>query len=637
MVSKTKKRVSPAAKIAKANKLKEELLRPSVPLVATAAMKAARKACAAKVDAIIAECHENNTKFRDLKFDLLDDFSNCLYSSAVGMHEFERIDGSKRVGDLFRNTVFFEDGATPQDIKQGNVGDCWFMAALAVVSNIPGLLEQLCVKWDEEVGVYGFIFFKDGDWVSTVVDDQLFYTIDPYSFKNKLFFSSCSSERETWLPLMEKAYAKIHGDYQSISGGYTAEGIEDLTGGVSSMIYISDILSKDRFWETEMKNVNQSVLLGCWITHVDGGVMEKNGIQMGHAYSVLKVAEFEGERLVQVRNPWGDVEWNGDWSDDSDRWTPEAKAQLQHKQCDDGVFWMSYRDFLRTFTMIDRCKTFDSSWSVVSNWIPYNVVPRSSGKFEFHTRKGGDTVIVLTQPDTRYFGALVPEYDYQLSFHVYDIDKKLIKRSRRTGVLSNRSVSCEVNLNAGTTYTIIPYISRTANDIRGALKGIEGDFKGNAVLPSQGDENIKVDNEPTKISPEEFMFKQRKVENIRAVSIARLKGQILLGVDDDDHLEQEALKEKSWEITIGLRIYSHDHKATLDGIPGEHPVKTGVSPESEPDTPEAVTATLADKKSDKDGKDNKDGKDGKDDKDDKNDKDEKKIKEKIVSDDHREE
>ena len=45
----------------------------------------------------------------------------------------------------------------------------------------------------------------------------------------KLFFfysnSQCSSDGETWLPLIEKAYAKIHGDYESIDGGWTGEGM----------------------------------------------------------------------------------------------------------------------------------------------------------------------------------------------------------------------------------------------------------------------------------------------------------------------------------------------------------------------------------------------------------------------------
>ncbi|KAF8909517.1 hypothetical protein BGZ58_005975, partial [Dissophora ornata] len=224
-------------------------------------MKAAREACEAKVDAIVEECIENNCKFRDQKFDLLNNKEGCLYKSEGSTTTYDSIAGVKRVADLFRKPVFFLNGATPDDIKQGSVGDCWFLASLAAVSNISGLLEQVCVKRNEEIGVYGFIFFKDGDWVSTVVDDQLFYKTDK-SFRSALYFSACRDDRETWLPLMEKAYAKIHGDYESISGGFTAEGVEDLTGGIASMVFCIDILSKDRFWEQEMKQVNKTLLLG---------------------------------------------------------------------------------------------------------------------------------------------------------------------------------------------------------------------------------------------------------------------------------------------------------------------------------------------------------------------------------------
>lgn len=32
---------------------------------------------------------------------------------------------------------------------------------------------------------------------------------------NSLYFASCRESNETWLPLLEKAYAKAHGDYVS--------------------------------------------------------------------------------------------------------------------------------------------------------------------------------------------------------------------------------------------------------------------------------------------------------------------------------------------------------------------------------------------------------------------------------------
>lgn len=65
------------------------------------------------------------------------------------------------------------------------------------------------------------------------------------------------------------------------------------------MMFSSDILDKDRFWNEEMKQVNKSTLMGCSINFQETEA-EKHGIQSGHAYSVLRTAEWEGERLVHV-------------------------------------------------------------------------------------------------------------------------------------------------------------------------------------------------------------------------------------------------------------------------------------------------------------------------------------------------
>lgn len=47
-----------------------------------------------------------------------------------------------------------------------------------------------------------------------------------------LYFAKSGTTGETWVPLVEKAYAKLHGDYFSISGGKALEAVEDLTGYV---------------------------------------------------------------------------------------------------------------------------------------------------------------------------------------------------------------------------------------------------------------------------------------------------------------------------------------------------------------------------------------------------------------------
>ncbi|KAL0955329.1 hypothetical protein HGRIS_004214 [Hohenbuehelia grisea] len=81
---------------------------------------------------------------------------------------------------IFDNPKLFGDGAKAADIVQGALGNCWFLSALSVVATSKGLMDKLCVAHDAEVGVYGFIFFRDTTWVTVIVDDQLFMSIPKY-------------------------------------------------------------------------------------------------------------------------------------------------------------------------------------------------------------------------------------------------------------------------------------------------------------------------------------------------------------------------------------------------------------------------------------------------------------------------
>jgi hypothetical protein len=337
--------------------------------------------CRAKIKRIVRECERTNEKFTDPDFDIeSDNWKNCLYGlvrvgdqgptpvdkdelkgaldvldsagvfpgltagQVVGVdvtalkrvldpdqgeddyNETYSIGSVHRVDYIFDSPSFTRDGFSSSDIEQGGDGDCWFLAAVANVAHRRDVMERVCVARDEECGVYGFVFQRDGEWVSTVVDDNLYLSMadfdrwgDRYDPTGKhatehrrlyqtgseaLYFAKCVDHNETWLPLLEKAYAKVHGDYAAISGGNSGEGVEDLTGGVNTVIKTNRVLRKDKLWR-ELANTDGDFVFSLSTPGGDDN-HAKNGLTTGHAYTILKAVEEADEngnkvKLVQIR------------------------------------------------------------------------------------------------------------------------------------------------------------------------------------------------------------------------------------------------------------------------------------------------------------------------------------------------
>ena len=62
--------------------------------------------------------------------------------------------------------------------------------------------------------------------------------------------------------------------------------------------------------------------------------------------------EFKGERVIRLRNPWREGEFNGDWSDFSSKWTEDLKQKYKYYEKEVGDFFMGYNDFMKYFVTI---------------------------------------------------------------------------------------------------------------------------------------------------------------------------------------------------------------------------------------------------------------------------------------------
>ncbi|XP_068406100.1 calpain-3 isoform X5 [Eschrichtius robustus] len=267
----------------------------------------------------------------------------------------------KRPPEICENPRFIIGGANRTDICQGDLGDCWFLAAIACLTLNKRLLFRVIPHeqsfTENYAGIFHFQFWRYGDWVDVVIDDCL------PTYNNELVFTKSNHHNEFWSALLEKAYAKLHGSYEALKGGNTTEAMEDFTGGVTEFFEIKD--APRDMYKIMKKAIERGSLMGCSIDTIVPVQYETRmtcGLVKGHAYSVtgLEEALYKGEKvkLVRLRNPWGQVEWNGSWSDSWKDWSfvgKNEKARLQHQVTEDGEFWMSYDDFIYHFTKLEIC------------------------------------------------------------------------------------------------------------------------------------------------------------------------------------------------------------------------------------------------------------------------------------------
>ena len=313
----------------------------------------------------------------------------ALQDNLYDANKFEQITFA-RPYEIFGNEYkLFSGKIEVDDIKQGIIGDCYFLTALGNLCKFPGLILKIFkTKEVNKDGYYEVIFRIDGKPRIVIIDDYI-----PVMKANKQPCFSRPNGNELWVMLLEKAWAKVNGGYINIISGLAYEPLEFLTGFGSRIYNLIDIKEKDaKEILEEMKEADQAnCLISCGTKPTND--IRKYGLVESHAYTIIGLNEIETiyktkYTLIRLRNPWSDTEWNGDWSDNSILWDQKTKSQVNYKKSDDGIFYMSSIDFFKYFQTVQICYMLYDSLSVrytiegeenLRNGIVFNLLIENDG------------------------------------------------------------------------------------------------------------------------------------------------------------------------------------------------------------------------------------------------------------------
>lgn len=198
-------------------------------------------------------CQKNSTPFLDLHFPPLlqkiitnpiscpPKWQNLIWrrSAQILGNDFQLF--SKENPRTYLRESYFHKGEPSKneieitDILQGELGNCYFLAALSSLSEFPERIKQLFItKEKNEYGIYAVRLNFDGEWKTVFLDD--YFPCYDIKYGGDPCFSH-SKQNEIWVMLLEKGWAKLNGGYQNIEAGITSEGLRILTGAPTKVIF----------------------------------------------------------------------------------------------------------------------------------------------------------------------------------------------------------------------------------------------------------------------------------------------------------------------------------------------------------------------------------------------------------------
>ena len=149
------------------------------------------------------------------------------------------------------------------------------MSGASVLAEIPGRVEKVFLNPDNTIsanGIYAVNFYTLGLPHTVIVDDYLPLYDNGSGYRT--LFASVSEDKGLWGPIIEKAFAKYHGNYEHIVGGDPNYSVRTLAGSPFYDVWHSE-MTTDELWTLLKEHDAEDDILQAGTpgtSHFDAGV-----------------------------------------------------------------------------------------------------------------------------------------------------------------------------------------------------------------------------------------------------------------------------------------------------------------------------------------------------------------------------
>jgi hypothetical protein len=272
-----------------------------------------------KFEVVHQNCQKENKLFIDLDFPSID---KSISENKKFFQKFNKIIWKKSPGNKF---ISYEKIF----IKQGYLGNCYFISSLNSIIQNPKLLSKIIGPFSEEFGMFSFNFYRN-KWINVIVDDSI-----PFENEEPIFCST-DSTNDKWVYLVEKAFAKLNRNYENLDGGSSLNSFIDLTGGNSTQYDLKTMkMDVDQVMNCLKLVHKENWFVNCSSVEKDLG----NGIPPDHAYTILNI----DNSSIEIYDSLHETIFKN---------IPSVK----------GVFKVNFEEFMENFANFTLCFVSDESY-----------------------------------------------------------------------------------------------------------------------------------------------------------------------------------------------------------------------------------------------------------------------------------